>query len=381
MPTQSDDVSGGQFGIRYASAGLTWTVLGGVDVSGSSGGVFSEFANSTLINSGSISSTIQGAWFAPEGASGSYVIDNRSGGIIAARDALVIDDFAGAAKVINAGKIGGTAAASAMIITGSSAVTIENTGEIAGQTGVSIYVTRAGASGPTVDNHGTIAGIERGISVYEAVASKIDPTATITNHKDGVISAEGIAVSGLNIAVSSSERLILANEGKVIGEVVGSAFGDKVTNEGLIDGGIWLGAGNDSFQNKGKGSSGVIDSGAGNDKITLGNKVDRLVLNSALDAQFNVDRIKNFTSGKDKLYLDEEFFSGLPGGTLASSAFRSGKSAKDGNDHIIYDKKSGAVRYDPDGEGGQKAVALATLDKNTKLKASDFAAGEYSVFS
>ena len=56
MPTQSADVSGGQFGIRYASAGLTWTVLGGVDVSGTAAGVYSEFGNSTLLNSGAISS-------------------------------------------------------------------------------------------------------------------------------------------------------------------------------------------------------------------------------------------------------------------------------------------------------------------------------------
>lgn len=377
MPTQSADVSGGQFGIRYASAGLTWTVLSGVDVSGRDAGVYSQFANSTLLNSGAISPGLgplqTGVYYDPSGVTGSYVVENLKGASIAGRSGVVLDGFAGSAKIVNAGKIGD--GQTAVQIGGVGAITIENTGEISGNTvGIILFADGPAATGPIIDNQGTIFGGQDGIHISGDSAT----TAKVTNHKGGLIESDFLAV---RVFFNSAHALLFENDGKVIGYVVGGPNGDKVVNTGQIDGGIALGAGADSFQNKGKGASGNIDSGLGNDKITLGDKNDKLVFDSALDASSNVDRIKGFRSGKDKLYLDDEFFPALSSGTLASSAFHIGKSAKDSGDRVIYDKKSGAVLFDADGQGGQKAVAFATLDKNAKLKASDFVAGEYSLFA
>jgi Ca2+-binding RTX toxin-like protein len=39
---------------------------------------------------------------------------------------------------------------------------------------------------------------------------------------------------------------------------------------------------------------------------------------------------------------------------------------------VIYKKASGALYYDPDGNGVIAAVQIATLAKNLKLKATDF---------
>jgi Ca2+-binding RTX toxin-like protein len=111
----------------------------------------------------------------------------------------------------------------------------------------------------------------------------------------------------------------------------------------------------------------------------LGKKADKLLFDSALNAATNVDTVKKFQSGKDKMYLDEDIFSAIAPGTLSSSAFHKGSSAADADDRIIYDKSTGALYYDPDGVGGVAQTQFAKLDGGPKLKASDFMIGEYSI--
>ncbi len=53
--------------------------------------------------------------------------------------------------------------------------------------------------------------------------------------------------------------------------------------------------------------------------------------------------------------------------------FHIGKHAADNNDYIIYDKHSGALYYDQDGNGSTYAqVQFAQLDKGLHLHHSDF---------
>jgi Ca2+-binding RTX toxin-like protein len=377
MPTQSTNVSGGQFGIKFTGPGLTWTVLSGVTVHGTTAGVYSEFANSVLINSGAISSTFGspqvGVYFDPSGANGAYVVENRAGGSIAALSGIVIDGFAGSARVDNEGNIGN--GETGVQIGGAGAIAIENSGAVSGNAvGILLFADGSGFAGPTIENRGKISGGQYAISIDGDNAA----TAKVSNLKSGLIESDGIALS---IFFNSALRLLFENDGKVTGYVIGGPNSDKVVNTGKIAGDVFLSGGNDVFQSKGKASAGKIDSGPGNDKITLGDKNDKLLFDSALNAQTNVDRIKNFTSGKDKMYLDNDIFVGLHKGALPGSAFAMGKKASDPKDRIIYDKKSGAAYFDADGAGGAKQVQFATLDKNTKLKASDFVAGEFSLFA
>jgi serralysin len=128
-----------------------------------------------------------------------------------------------------------------------------------------------------------------------------------------------------------------------------------------------------------KAKAGMIDMGPGNDLVVLGKKADKLLFDSALNAATNVDTVKKFQSGKDKMYLDEDYFPTIPAGTLSTAAFHKGTSAADADDRIIYDKSTGALYYDPDGIGGVAQTQFAKLDPGTKLKASDFTVGEYSI--
>jgi uncharacterized phage-like protein YoqJ len=46
--------------------------------------------------------------------------------------------------------------------------------------------------------------------------------------------------------------------------------------------------------------------------------------------------------------------------------------AKDKNDYIVFNKKSGKVFYDQDGSGSKAAVEIATLKKNLKMTYAEF---------
>jgi Ca2+-binding RTX toxin-like protein len=62
----------------------------------------------------------------------------------------------------------------------------------------------------------------------------------------------------------------------------------------------------------------------------------------------------------------------LEQGKLATANFVVGDGAKDPNDYILYNDKTGALFYDADGEGGGAAVQFATIDNLAKLAASHF---------
>ncbi len=92
-----------------------------------------------------------------------------------------------------------------------------------------------------------------------------------------------------------------------------------------------------------------------------------------LNAATNVDQVKHFDPGTDQLLLSKRVFAALSGlGTLTSAEFHKGTTAHDLDDRIIYDKHTGALYYDPDGNVGVVEVQFAKLDKGLNLHASDF---------
>jgi Ca2+-binding RTX toxin-like protein len=115
----------------------------------------------------------------------------------------------------------------------------------------------------------------------------------------------------------------------------------------------------------------VINGGAGPDMLTGRGGGDAFFFTTALGGG-NIDQILDFQAGLDKMALDDAVFAGLPGGALAAGAFRSGTSAQDADDRIIYDPATGALYFDADGAGGAAQVQFATVSSGLGLGAGDF---------
>jgi Ca2+-binding RTX toxin-like protein len=136
------------------------------------------------------------------------------------------------------------------------------------------------------------------------------------------------------------------------------------------------GTGNDTV--KGGSGSDKLRGGLGKDVLTGGKGKDTFVFDTKA-SKSNVDKITDFNVKDDSIYLENSVFTKLGRkGTEAKPAkmsedfFTIGSKAKDKNDYLVYDNKKGVLLYDADGSGKGKAVEIATLSKNLKMKAADF---------
>jgi Ca2+-binding RTX toxin-like protein len=134
------------------------------------------------------------------------------------------------------------------------------------------------------------------------------------------------------------------------------------------------GTGN-SLANTITGNSGnnTLNGGTGNDTLTGGSGLDSFLFDSPLGATTNVDRVVDFSTIDDKIFLKQSIFTaaGAPG-TLAANAFFIGSGAHDADDRIIYDSGSGALNYDSDGTGAAAATPFATLSTGLALTNTHF---------
>jgi Ca2+-binding RTX toxin-like protein len=127
--------------------------------------------------------------------------------------------------------------------------------------------------------------------------------------------------------------------------------------------------------------------GTGNDKVYGGAGNDRLygeagrdifVFDTRTNKRTNVDKIYDFKFRDDSIYLENAVFTKLGSGSFSkpkqfkADMFTTGTKAKDAEDRIVYDKKTGALYYDQDGTGSKAQVKIATLTNKATLKYSDF---------
>lgn len=122
------------------------------------------------------------------------------------------------------------------------------------------------------------------------------------------------------------------------------------------------------------GSAGAdkVNGGAGKDLLSGGSGKDTFVFDKKI-GKSNVDRVADFNVKDDTVRLDNAVFKKLgKAGKLKKDFFKTGTKAADGDDHVIYNSKSGALYYDADGKGKGAAVHFATLSKNLKLTQADF---------
>ena len=120
----------------------------------------------------------------------------------------------------------------------------------------------------------------------------------------------------------------------------------------------------------------TLDGGAGNDQLeggrgadtlTGGKGADTFIFASPLDGKADTILDFNISEG-DVLQLDHNIFTALQTGTLAADQFIKGKAAQDANDHLLYDRTTGELAYDPDGNGAAAAVTIARFGANHDLE-------------
>jgi Ca2+-binding RTX toxin-like protein len=83
-------------------------------------------------------------------------------------------------------------------------------------------------------------------------------------------------------------------------------------------------------------------------------------------------RILDMVAGEDRIELTGYSGDLLPPGALAPEAFHTGAAAMNEAQRILYDPRSGAVLFDPDGIGALEAVQIATLASRLPIAAADF---------
>lgn len=162
-----------------------------------------------------------------------------------------------------------------------------------------------------------------------------------------------------------------------IENVQGSALADQLT-AGRVGAVLDGGGGGDTLV--GGLRADTLSGGTGNDVLTGGGGND-LFLFDAKPVSSNADVITDFARGRDKIVLSSEVFTGLDrlgtNGLDPSNFIRSASatatSARDGNDHLIYNSTTGILFFDADGVGGKAGVAIAQIgtDLHPNLAASD----------
>ncbi|MBJ6124416.1 calcium-binding protein [Microvirga splendida] len=177
--------------------------------------------------------------------------------------------------------------------------------------------------------------------------------------------------------ISSKTRANLTGS-ETANEIVG--HGGKNTLRGLSGNDVLKAlSGNDTL--KGDAGADKLHGGSGKDKLYGGTGRDVFVFDTKPSKSTNVDRIYDFNPKYDSIQLENKIFTKLGKGSTKGSTkgvkfkkdmFVKGDAAKDKEDRIIYDNKTGALSYDQDGTGSKAQVKIATLSKNLKLSYHDF---------
>ena len=129
---------------------------------------------------------------------------------------------------------------------------------------------------------------------------------------------------------------------------------------------------------KGHAGNDKLWGGLGNDALYGGTGKDVFVFDTKPNRTANLDKILDFSVKDDSIWLDNKIFTKLGKGTptkpvkLNAKFFTVGDKAKDANDYLVYNAKTGVLSYDIDGSGAKAAVAIATLKTGLKLTYADF---------
>jgi Ca2+-binding RTX toxin-like protein len=305
-------------------------------------------------SSGYVGSFVFGTWTVTIQASDS-TIDNRGTIWGGGGGGASIGGSTGTATVLNSGTIEASqfgiahGSTNDMLVINNSGLIKSSVDAVAGSFGVE-QVTNTGRIVGNVDLGG-------GNDVYSGAA--------------GHLAGKVFAGAGLDTIMGGSDNDWFEG-GDGNDALTGNAGNDRLLGQ---DGNDTLngGLGNDIL-NGGIGNDRLYG-GAGNDNLTGGAGNDIFVFNTALNASTNRDIVTDFTHGQDKFWLENAVMTKLGAGVhaLNTAFFHAGVAAADANDYVVYNKATGLLSYDADGNGAGGAIAFAILTNKPVLAANDFA--------
>ena len=181
-----------------------------------------------------------------------------------------------------------------------------------------------------------------------------------------------LVVSTVTFALGANvERMTLSGAAAIGG--TGNALANQLTGNSGANTLAGLG-GNDVIS--GGAGNDTIKGGLGNDWLTGGAGRDVFVFDTVLRPSANRDTIKDFSSADDTIKLENAVFTGLGTsiGALAAAKFWASAQgvAHDASDRIIYNKSTGVLSYDADGNGKGAAIQFALLENHAPLNIGDF---------
>lgn len=173
---------------------------------------------------------------------------------------------------------------------------------------------------------------------------------------------------------SGSDVLTGAKGGDTIHGGTGNdrLYGYWTTADNTSDGHDYLygDGGNDKLS--GQWGDDDLHGGTGNDILIGGQGKDEFWFDTKLNATTNVDHIKDFEAGTDKISLSKAIFKAVGASQpINGSEFFVGRHAHDSDDHIIYQQSTGKLFYDRDGTGPAQQVLFAVLDNKAAISAFD----------
>ena len=176
----------------------------------------------------------------------------------------------------------------------------------------------------------------------------------------------------VEVTLNGSSQVSVKVGGKVedkiknIEHVLGGEAGDKLTGDSK--GNILAGLDGRDKLSGGSGND-TLDGGNGRDTLEGGSGSDIFWFEDSV-VPSNVDTIKDFGS-TDVIGLDGFYFGAL-GPSVSAGELRKGTAAKDANDFLIYDRKTGKLYYDDDANGAGAQIQIAVLSNKASLSAGDF---------
>jgi Ca2+-binding RTX toxin-like protein len=188
-----------------------------------------------------------------------------------------------------------------------------------------------------------------------------------------------VDTGGVDVVYASASFTLGSNSGIDTVYAVGNV---PVLNGNAFDN-VLLGTSSKNTMNGGAGNDEIYGK-SGKDVLTGGTGKDWFVFDTTL-SKSNTDTIKDFKVGQDKIALDnalfksnKSFYDAIKKGTpdkplkLAKAFFTIGGDAKDKNDYLVYDKKTGVLSYDKDGAGKAAAVEIAKFSNKASISEKDF---------